>query len=62
MAIHPSDKAAAIVAAAIIYNRKIALLEPGDSARASDLARDAAAEAAVIVYAVEKHMAPKQRR
>lgn len=62
MPISPKDKQTAVIAAAIIYNRKITMLGPSEIARASELARDAAAEAAVLIYSVEKHMAPKDRR
>ncbi len=63
MSVKAKDKHAAIIAAAIIYNRKVDnYMKVGQAPPVGELARDAAAEAAVIVYAIEKHMAPRERR
>lgn len=65
MPVMKADKQAVLAAAAIIYNGKVerAMQQvSGRSITVAELAAESAAEATVLVYAVEKHMAPKDRR
>lgn len=66
MPISPKDKGAAINAATLIFNRKVAqFTRDGRKLQTNDvsaLAVEAAGEAAVLIYSVERHMAPTKRR
>lgn len=63
MPVRKADKQAVLMAAAIIYNDKVRrAVQSTHAITVAELATESAAEAAVLAYAVEKHMAPKERR